>query len=112
MRTDNSTAVAYINNMGGIKYLACNEVAVEIWNICIANNNFLLAEHLPVTSNLVADKASREFIDDIEWTLDTSVFEKLQTEFGPFDIDLFASRLNAKVQTFVSWKSDPSATFC
>ena len=65
--------------MGGIKSPACNEVVVEIWKICIAKNNFLLVEHLPGTSNLVADKASREFVDGIEWSLDTSVFDKLQT---------------------------------
>ena len=29
--------------------------------------------------------------------------------WGPFEIDLFASRLNFKIPTYVSWKPDPGA---
>ena len=31
--------------------------------------------------------------------------------WGPFDIDLFASRLNFKIPTYVSWKPDPYAKY-
>ena len=31
IRTDNTTTMSYINNMGGIKSTHCNKVAVDIW---------------------------------------------------------------------------------
>ena len=34
-----------------------------------------------------------------------------QKVFGQPDIDLFASRLNAQIMTYVSWKPDPKASF-
>ena len=43
---DNTTAVVYINSMGGAHSLRCNEITCEIWNWCIAkkpmgNRNFI-----------------------------------------------------------------------
>lgn len=35
LRLDNTTAVAYINAMGGTKSLDCNTMARTIWNWCI-----------------------------------------------------------------------------
>ena len=39
------------------------------------------------------------------------VFNAIQERWGPFDIDLFASRLNFKVPQYVSWRPDPGAHF-
>lgn len=36
-----------------------------------------------------------------------SAFEAVLQRFGPFDIDLFASALNAKCDIYVSWLPDP-----
>ena len=33
---DNTTAIAYINNMGGSKSQECNEVALSVWDTCQA----------------------------------------------------------------------------
>ena len=30
--SDSSTAIAYINNKGGIKFRKCNEIAKEMWS--------------------------------------------------------------------------------
>lgn len=35
LRIDNTTSVAYINNMGGIKSVACDNLAKELWSWCI-----------------------------------------------------------------------------
>ena len=35
----------------------------------------------------------------------------IHDQWGPFDIDLFASRLNFKVPQYVSWRPDPGAQF-
>lgn len=37
------------------------------------------------------------------------VFADINTLWGPFCVDLFASRLNFKVSTYASWKPDPGA---
>ena len=65
--------------------------------------------HIPGRNNLVADRESRLDKRDIEWQLNKTVFAKINAIFGPFEIDLFASRLNNQVPNYVSWKGDPGA---
>ena len=38
--------------------------------VCIERNLWISARNLPGTENIYADRASRNFDDDIEWTLD------------------------------------------
>ena len=38
------------------------------------------------------------------------IFERISL-FGKPDIDLFATRLNAQVETYVSWRPQPMAKF-
>lgn len=111
IKSDNSTAVHYVNNLGGVKSLSCHKVAKDIWLWAMQRCIHLSAEHLPGTENTQADKASRIFDVNTEWQLSQIVFDKIVHVFGPFDIDLFASRLNAKCQCYCSWKPDPSAFF-
>ena len=73
------------------------------------NDNRVTAMHIPGKDNVVADRESRLDKRDIEWQLNKSVFDKVNRIFGPFEIDLFASRLNNQVANYVSWKCDPGA---
>ena len=58
-----------------------------------------------------ADKASRkEYALDSEWQLDPVIFRQLQTTFGHFQIDLFATRVNTQCATYFAWKPDPQAS--
>ena len=109
IKTDNTTTVAYINNFGGVKSIECHKVARDIWEWAFARNNLLCAVHLPGSQNELADKASRIFDTNTEWELDTDVFVEVCKTFGNFQIDLFASRLNAKLEKYVAWKPDPNA---
>ena len=109
LRIDNTTAVAYINKMGGTKSIDCNFVATEIWNWCMNRNIWLTASHLPGSSNVVADRMSRKFSDNTEWMLDKEVFNQIVQEFGLPDIDLFASRLNRQLDKYISWRPEPEA---
>lgn len=111
IQSDNVTAVSYINNLGGVKSIPCHDLVKKIWLWALSRNIFLSAEHLPGSTNVLADKASRVFDDNTEWSLDSSVYDQVLQEFGPFSIDLFASRLNTKHSMYVSWKPDPSALF-
>ena len=107
--TDSTTAVNYINNMGGVKSRQCNDEAKETWEICKENKIWISCAHIPGHEN-VADRPSREFKDDIEWTLDTTIFHRICAIWDLPSIDLFASRLNNQVNNYCSWHPDPFST--
>ena len=111
IKSDNITAVTYVNNKGGTKSIPCHQITKLIWEWAIRRNNFLSAEHLPGSQNTLADKASRIFDQNTEWELEDWVFYKIIDHFGKAKIDLFASRLNNKLPIYVSWKPDPNAMY-
>ena len=53
--------------MGGVKSETCNDMALQIWEWCIARQIWLSARHIPGSQNIQADRASRAFKDSIEW---------------------------------------------
>lgn len=89
--SDNTTAVSYINNMGGCKSDDCNEMAKTIWSWFIENNIWISCTHIPGRSNVEADKKSRNFNDQLEWKLNEYVFRNIVSHWGKPNIDLFAS---------------------
>jgi ribonuclease HI len=109
--TDNTTAVNYINSMGGIKSPVCNNISVDIWTWCISRNIWLTCTHIAGSDNIEADAASRCFKDHLEWKLDTNIFQHICNRWGKPDIDMFASRLNAQLPVYCSWKPDPNCTY-
>lgn len=109
LKLDNTTAVAYVNKMGGSHSPACNGIAIEIWQWALNKGVWLSASHVPGVDNVIADNKSRRFNDNIEWSLSSDAFVKTCHHFGKPSIDLFASRLNAKCKDYYSWKPDPSA---
>ena len=111
VQSDNTTTVSYINEVGGIKSVLCNDMAQTIWAWCIDSNIWLSACHIPGSQNTDADKQSRVFNVSTEWSLCTQVFEDIQKLWGKFDVDLFASSLNFKIPSYVSWRPDPNAMF-
>ena len=108
---DSATAVSYVNNFRGIKSSQCNEISKKIWEVCTDMDCWLLCAHIPGRENIEADSASRNFNDNIEWSLDCDVYKDVCLRFGQPSIDLFASRLNRKVEQFCSWKPDPCCTY-
>ena len=105
--TDNTTAVAYIRNMGGTHSLLCNSMAREIWQWCKERGIWLSVSHIPDVDNVLADKASRVFYDTTEWKLNEAVFSDIIKLWGKPEIDTFASRLNYQTLPYVSWRPDP-----
>lgn len=108
LQLDNTTAVAYINHMGGTK-ARCNAVAREMWLWCLQRNLLISATHLPGVSNVDADAQSRMVHENTEWQLNPGVFHNLVSMWGNPEVDLFASRLNHQVAAYVAWKPDPEA---
>jgi hypothetical protein len=107
---DNSTAVSYVNQMGGMKSLACDTVARKIWDWCIVRNIWVSAVHIAGSKNAIADKLSRKSSDH-EWQLNKTVFQSLVSLFPNMTIDLFASYLNRQLPRYVAWHPDPQASF-
>lgn len=106
LKMDNTCAIAYLNNMGGIRSKVCNELATNIWLWCIQRGIWLSASYVHTSQN-VADIESRKFNENIEWKLNSNVFRIVTEKLGVPNFDLFASRLNTQLPTYASWKPGP-----
>ena len=111
MRSDNTTAVTYINSMGGVKSEVCNDIACQIWGLCLKKCVWLSARHDSGAQNTQADQASRHFKESVEWSQSTDVFQTISAAWRPFDIDLFTSILNNKFPSYASLRPDPGDEF-
>ncbi|XP_011858425.1 PREDICTED: uncharacterized protein LOC105555982 [Vollenhovia emeryi] len=109
LRIDNTTAIAYINKMGGIRFKKLSKLAKQIWEWCEERDLWIFASYIRSTENVEADFESRRLEPETEFTLSNTVFQTIVRKFGKPDIDLFASRINTKCSRYVSWKRDPGA---
>lgn len=110
LRIDNTTALAYVNKMGGVKFDHLSQLARKIWQWCEMRKLWITAAYIPSKENYEADIASRQINIDTEWEIAEDEFRKINNKFGPFSVDLFASRLNAKCSRYYSRFPDPLAT--
>ena len=106
--TDNSIALTYINNMGGMHSVLCNGIAKRIWEFAQNRGFWISSSGIPGVENTMAGKMSRIFNDSTEWMLSHKLFKILcdKFQFSP-QIDLFATRLNKQIDKYVSWMPDP-----
>lgn len=109
LRVDNTTAISYVNRMGGVQFPHLNNLARSIWQWCEERGIWLFASYINTKDNVEADEESRKVNPDVEWSLSESAFQTIVNAFGQANIDLFASRTNAKCETYVSWQRDPEA---
>lgn len=109
LRIDNTTAISYINRMGGIRFQILNEIAHELWDYCESREIFVYASYISSKENFLADFESRKREPETEYELSQSVFSAIKRQLGSPKIDLFASRINSKCQDFVSWLPDPDS---
>lgn len=109
IRTDNTTALSYINKMGSVKFEKLDKLSHQIWKWCESRNLWLFASYINSKDNFVADELSRKSSLDTEWSLTTITFKHIVSHFGNPEIDLFASRENFKCERYVSWSKDAKA---
>lgn len=83
-----------------------NDLACEIWLWCIDRDIWLSCFHIPGRLYVTADKLGRIKHYDMDWSLDNSVFCRIEDKYGHFDIDLFASSKNRKCAKYASLKPD------
>jgi len=108
VETDNKVTQAYINHLGG-RSLFLNSIARDIWSMCYQAQILLVAVHRPRKVNVRADRLSRWKKDHTDIRLKPAVFRQIDQRYGPHSVDLFATRDNALLNRFVSWRPDPSA---
>lgn len=109
VRVDNTTAISYVNRMGGVQYPHLNSIAKKIWNWCEERKIHIFASYIRSSLNVEADRESRNLNVDTEWELGSREFNNITLNFGVPSIDLFASRTNTKCPLYMSWKRDPFA---
>ena len=90
--TDNTTSLAYVKHMVGVKSPQCNKVARQIWDWCEEREIWLTISHLPGVLNTIADFRSRHVVDNTEWQLNDNIWQKLCKLFGTPEIDLFKNQ--------------------
>ena len=110
IRLDNTSALAAINNMGTNHSVELNRLANEMWKWCVQRNIWISAAFIPGVLNVDADFESRHVNLDAEWMLNSDMLNNAlnDLEFSPV-VDLFASRLNAQLPRYFSFRPDPNA---
>ena len=109
LQLDNSTAVAYINNLGGTVSPSLSSLAKMLWLWALERDILLTAQRIPGVPNAVVDLKSRLERDKSDWILAHIVFQKINQTFRPLEVDLFATRLTHQLPRFYSWRPDPLA---
>ena len=109
IRSDNTTTVACINKAGSTKR-ALMSLTYEFLTWANERNIVVSANHIPGVENVDADRESRKTNNDAEWMLDPNIFANLCRIFHFWPtIDMFATRLNFQLATYVAWNFDPDA---
>lgn len=110
IRSDNTTATAYINKQGGTRSQSLSRLATSIWEMCLKRGLLLQARHIPGHLNTEADVASRRFFTKNMWHIRPTTYRTIiQPRFGRNDVDVFADRSSHLLPNYVSWKTDPQA---
>ena len=84
LKLDNTTAVAYINRMGGTVSPTLSHLTRDLWLWCMGRNILLQAQHLPGALNSIADRESRTCSDRSEWKLSPALFQRINMQLGHF----------------------------
>ena len=108
VKTDNQ-AVFFIINRAGSRDSHTHALCKELLWYCIHNTISLHATWIPRELNAFADFYSK-LTDSSDWRLDPLVFLHLNSQWGPFHIDLFASFENHHTPAYYSYFATPTCT--
>ena len=109
IKSDSTTAIAYVNNLGGVKSPKICNTIFDIYDFCIKKNLRIEASHISGRLNTRADALSRK-VRVHSYSLPQNIFSLIckKFDFVP-NIDLFASRDNSKMPIYFSEGPDPFA---
>ena len=97
--TDNQNVVSIVNK-GSMKP-ELQEIALQIFHLCLSNNILLEIDWIPRGENDYADYLSKIFDFD-DWGVLKNVFDYFNLIWGPYTCDRFADSKNYKVK-FHTW---------
>lgn len=109
LRIDNTTAISYVNRMGGLRFPHLNSLSKSLWQFCEERNIFVFASYVSSQDNKIADAESRRQHPDTESDV---VFNIIVIQLGVPDIDLFASRTNNKCHRYMYMMAKGSGRLC
>ena len=109
LQMDNTTAITYINKMGGTKSEEMTNLATELWDWCNHNQITLMLSHIPGLENVSADRESRVMKDFSDFQLHPQVFKLIYQLRGPLKLDLFSSRWNYQLPEYYTWGNQPGS---
>ena len=104
--SDNITAVAHINNLGGVTPLM-SRLMTTLFVTCHELGIVLSARYLAGRLNGHADGLSR-ILTPYEWMLHPKLFQVIQDMWGPHTVDRFASGLMCQLPRYNSLYLDPN----
>ena len=108
---DNTTAVAVVRKgTSSIPHLST--LAELIWRRAEVFQWTLSIAHIQGSFNVIADQLSRNIALSTEWSLAPSTFQTILKLNPNLQVDLFATSLNNKLETFISPCPDMKATAC
>ena len=97
---DNKNVTSIINK--GSMVASLQNIAMNISKLCDDFAITLVPKWIPREDNWYADMLSKYNTDTDDWCVHSFLFKYLDSKWGPYDIDLFASYYNAKCQMFYS----------
>ena len=110
IRSDNTTAIVFAQDMGGMSSLLRDHWACQLWRRAEKAGYWISVAHIAGADNFQADFTSRVFNDRTDWAVPQYIFDKLVHQFGCPSIDLFTTQLNRKLKRYVSCFPDPTST--
>ena len=105
--TDNENTCKIIKSGSTRQHL--QNVAIEIFNICVVNNITIFPTWVPRDENEIADIISKS-LDTDNWSIDTESFNYITENFGKVTFDRFADNLNTKCLHFNSREFCPKSS--
>ncbi|KAJ8971845.1 hypothetical protein NQ314_000521 [Rhamnusium bicolor] len=79
VRSDNTTAISYVNKMGSIQYPKLNILARQLWQWYESRTIWLVASYISSEDNFEADHESRRVNEDTERALSPDALETIRS---------------------------------
>ena len=95
--------------MGGIRSEPLNTLLPRRFSIGACQEKFGCLLNMSLRIQILRLILPGLFPEDLELSLHRTIFSELQSTIWSRDIDLFAYRVNFKVEKHVSWHPDPGA---
>lgn len=107
--TDNTTAKAHINRLGGTRSRSLMAEALQLGLWAEEHLNSIKADHISGSANIQADGLSWNLVDHGEWSIPPDLFLEIMARLGTPLVDLFASLTNHQVPRYFSRYPEPGA---